>query len=315
MAAVICILILEGASAINIHFSASSGGQTVGVVDSYNIDDSVGASGKASASFEDGLSIDESNSLWGSGSANINQEFYGSGGGADYTLYRALNTLEASKIAGSGSSSLTPAAGEASSYLSTTGSLETTSELWGAQGGDIAGVGSRALLAEISTSQSVATGGSVAASQKVDAHGVHAVAYGEGMDSEESYVLIYATVSDGTLDASQGVKAGNSAAGRQSTVIEGRFAYAYCEAYNPNEDYYAYVDNWINGNAYLEFFGEATVDGDEARAHQRSYAEGDFIWPWARSTYKLEERIWAGAYSSESWAWTNENTHDAVIDP
>lgn len=316
MAAVICILILQGASAINIHFSASSGGQTVGVVDSYVIDETVGVSGKASASFGGGVSIDESSSLWGSGSAIINQAFYGSGGGADYVIYRDLSTLDASKIAASGSSSLTPAAGKVSTTLSTTGSLETASELLGVQGGDIAGVRSGAFLADISTSQSVATGGSVAASQKVDAQGYSIMAYGQGMDSEGNYVIISALVDDGTLDASQRVEAGNSVTGRQSAVAEGDFAWAYCQAYNPNKDYYAFVNNYIDGNAYFEFLGEAAVDGDEARAHQISYAEGNFINPMAITFYELEERLWFyDTKSFESWAWTNANTHGAIIDP
>ena len=521
MAAVICILILQGASAINIHFSASSGGQTVGVVDSYSIDDSVGVSGKASASFGGGVSIEESNSLWGSGSAIMNQAFYGSGGGADYVIYRALSTLEASKIAASASSTLTPAAGKVSTTLSTTGSLETASELWGVQGGDIAGVGSGAILADISTSQSVATGGSVAASQKMSAEGMEAWAYaravdadwnyastyaemvdgtlatvqgaeagnsatagqtteieayygwassyawdadgnwartyaemedgdgkgslltdqvaeagnsvmtgqftviqgergyawsdawdsqgnsvwtevgvedgdGEGYlityqmveagdsayadqislvagddgwayswasdddgnyaetyvnmddgafitfqaaeaddgaraaqltladawwaeagsyaeDDEGSYVDIYAEVLDGTLVTLQVVEAVNSAEGFQDTVIEGEFAWAFCEAYNPDEDYYAYVDNYVEDDAYLEFYGEAAVDGDEAWAHQISYAEGLLIWPWANSTTQGDEKSETGTFSSESFAWTNSTGEGAII--
>jgi hypothetical protein len=96
-------------------------------------------------------------------------------------------------------------------------------------------------------------------------------------------------------------------------VAEGYYAYAYCQAYNPDKDYLAYVDNWISGNAYFEFLGEAEVDGDEARAHQISYAEGDFLWPWAQSTYGLEERFWTGAGSFESWAWTNANDYGQDI--
>ena len=461
---VICILIFQGATAINIHFSASSGGQTVGIVDSYDIDDSVGVSGKASASFGGGVSIDESNSLWGSGSAIIKQAFYGCGGGADYVICRALSTLEASKIAGSGSSSLTPTAGKVSSTLSTTGSLETASELWGVQGGDIAGVGSGAFLADISTSQSVATGGSVAASQKMSADGLMAWAYAgavdadwnyagtyagmedgtlatvqgakagksatagqttkieakygwassyawdadwnyagtyaemedgtlatvqgaqagdsaaagqmteieaeygwagseawdndrkyagtyaeiedgtlftlqgaeaddgaragqwtwaEGgggwagsraLDADGNYVVIYAGVMDGSLDTLQVVEAANSAEGFQDTVIEGKFAYAFCEAYNPNEVYYAYVDNWIDGNAYLEFEGEAAVDGDEARAHQRSYAEGDDIWPWMNSTnLNFDGFRNSGSCNVESRAWTAANEEGLIM--
>ena len=62
--------------------------------------------------------------------------------------------------------------------------------------------------------------------------------------------------------------------------------------------------------------GEAAVDGDEARAHQISYAEGNFINPMAITFYELEERLWFyDTKSFESWAWTNANTHGAIIDP
>jgi hypothetical protein len=310
---IVFFLIFQGAYAIDIHFSASGGGESVGIAESYNVEDSIGISSRASASFDGGFQISEEDRLWGSGNADINQAFYGSGGGADYVINYVLETVGASDIGGRGSACLMPSKGSVSRSASTAGASETYAELWGTQGGDVAGVESYGFLADVSASQAVATGGSVAASQKVEAQGVYAVAYGGGVDSEGSYVDIYATVTDGTLDASQGVKAGNSAAGRQSAVVEGYFAYAYCDARNPDKDYYAYVDNWISGNAYFEFLGEAAVDEGEARAHQISYAEGDFLWPWAQSTYELEERYWAGTGSFESWAWTNANDYGQDI--
>jgi len=470
-----CFLIFQGAYAIDFHFSASNGGESVGMTDSYDVDDSVGVWSRSSASF-DGVSMTDRKSLSGSGDANINHVMCGRGGGSDYVINYALETLGASCIDGSGSSTLTPGAGVASRSVSTTGSAWTTSELSGTQGGDFAGVESYARLADISASQSVSTGGSVAASQKVEAQGAYAAAYGQGKDSEGSYAVSYADVWDGyleasqgiktgnyatggcvaasqkveaqgdpamvfgegrdsrgnyafigataydgtTLDASQGVKVGNSATGgtvaasqnveaqggsataygqgmdaegsyvnlhadlyngsieasqqvkaatggsvaasqnveaqgesataygqgvdskgsyvedyaavsygsldasqqvkagnsataRQSAVIDGSGAYAYCEARNPDKNYYAYVDDWINGNAYFEFEGEASVDDSEARAHQRSYAEGNFIWPWAYSTGTFEERFWFGTKSFESWAWTTDTDDDAII--
>jgi hypothetical protein len=308
-----CFLIFQGVYAIDISFSASSGGGSVGMTDSYDVGDSVGVSGRSSASFGSGVGMTDSKSLSGSGDANINQVLYGSGGGADYVINYALETFGPSSIEASGSSTLTPVAGGASRSASTTGSIVTTSELWGAQGGDVASVGSYAFLADISTSQSVATGQSVAASQSMNAEGVNAQARSRAVYAEGNYVDIFAVVEDGTLDTSQGVEATNSAEGYQKTVIDGDFAWAVCQAYNPEENYGAYVDNWIDGNAYFEFEGEAAVNDAEARAHQRSYAEGDFIWPWAYSTYKLDERYWAGTYSFESWAWTNANDNDAYI--
>jgi hypothetical protein len=297
------LLIFQGACAIDISFSANNGGGTVGMADSYAVDDSVGVSSKLSASFDSGVSMTDSKSLSGSGNANINQVMRGSGRGADYVINYALKTIGASRIAGSGGATLTPDSGWASRSASTTGGLPTSSELWVTQGRDMAGVGSYGELADVSTSQRVATGESVAASQGTRAEGSYARAYGYAEDAEGNFVYIYASVRDGTLDASQRAGTTGSAEGYQKTVIEGDLAYAFCEAYNPSKNYDAYVDNWIEGNAYLEFEGEAAVDDVEAMAHQRSYAEGGDIWPWM-STTNLDFRGFrmTGSYDVESWA-------------
>ena len=302
---IVFFLIFQGAYAVDIHFSASGGGEYVGMTDSYDVDESVEVSGTSSASFDGGVSMTDSKSLAGSGDANINQVMFGSGGGADYVINYALETFGATSIEGSGSSTLTPVAGMASRSVSSSGSWETFSSLEGAQGGDFAGVKSYGQSADVSTSQRVVTGESVAATQRMNAEGFLAVAEGYAEDAEGNYVDIYARVNGGTLGTFQGVETTSSAAGHQKTVIDGVLAYALCEAYNPDQNYYAYVDNYILGNAYLDFEGEADVDDSEARAHQLSYAEGYFIYPWVDTIHLHNETSVAGSYNVESWALTN----------
>lgn len=501
------------------------------MIDSYDVDDSVGVSSRSSASFGDGVSMTDSKSISGSGDANINQVLYGSGRGADYVINYALETFGASSLEGSGGATLTPESGSVSRSASTIGSSETFSELYGTQEGDFAGVASGVLDGDLTTSQSFAAGQSVAATQNMRANGEVAVAYSEAEDAEgslawtsslmtngmmstaqtaesgnsarssqtseinaslgragsgaldadgnfartyvemrdeegdgvlvteqtaeadggaeadqisfmeadrgeagsmarddngnvavteavmvngsleteqgtwagedrwfddegavafqwteiiaergaarsearddngnlavteavmangtletvqgawagedwrfeyegaeagqwteitaengsaesyaedsnESYVEISAKFENGTLETEQWAEASNSASGYQNTSIEGEFAYAFCEANNTGKDYYAYVDNWIEGNASLEFEGEASVNASKARANQSSHAEGDFIWPWANSTSLDREVVTNGTYRSESKAWTNGTGEGAVI--
>jgi len=317
LVSIVLLSVFQGAYAIDMHFAASDGSGSVGIWDHDDVDDEIEVSGTSSASFNGGVSMTDSKSLSGSGDANINQVMFGSGGGADYVINYALETFGASTIEGSGSSSLTPVAGSASRSVSTTGTTLMTSELSGTQGGDFAAVWSHGKLADVSTSQSVATGQSVTASQNMNAEGYnYAAAEGYAKDAEGNYVVIYAISQLGTLDTSQGVETTNSAAGHQKTVTNGCVAYAFCKAYNPDQNYYAYLGNIIGGvvgPAYLDFEGSASVGASEARAYQRSYAEGDDIWPWARSRGKLEQRVWTGTKLSESWAWTNDTDDGAVI--
>jgi hypothetical protein len=121
-------------------------------------------------------------------------------------------------------------------------------------------------------------------------------------DVNGSYVWIFAEVKNGSLETEQWAEANNSARGYQNTSIEGDFAYAFCEANNTGNAYIAYVDNWANGSAYLEFEGNASVNDSEARAHQESYVEGTRIWPWADSTSDHDEEDTTGSHDFESWA-------------
>ena len=56
-------LIFQGASAIDTYFSAKDGSGTVGVVESYDVDENVEVSSRASASFDGEFRIAEKNCL------------------------------------------------------------------------------------------------------------------------------------------------------------------------------------------------------------------------------------------------------------
>jgi hypothetical protein len=158
MIPIVCLLVCQGACAIDISFSASSGGGSVGMTDSYDVDDSVGVSGRSSASFDGGVSMTDSQSLSGSGDANVNQVLYGSGWGADYVAEYSLRTLDASSIEAGGSASLAPDSCQVSKSASTTDSVLTFARLRGSQNGDFAAVGSFLLFGDLTTTQRLATG-------------------------------------------------------------------------------------------------------------------------------------------------------------
>ena len=74
------LLALQGAYAIDMHFSASDGGgRTVSIWDSYDVDDSVEVYGESSACFDD-LSMDDSRWIDGPGNVDVIQRYFGSGG-------------------------------------------------------------------------------------------------------------------------------------------------------------------------------------------------------------------------------------------
>ncbi len=116
-------------------------------------------------------------------------------------------------------------------------------------------------------------------------------------DTNGSYIKIGAEVENGSLETNQWVEAVNSARGYQNTSIVGDFALAFCEANNTDRSYFAYVANRIDGNASLEFEGNATVNASEAWANLSSHAEGDRIRGLATSTF--------GTISDEYWGSCN----------
>ena len=106
---VICLLIFQGgAYAIDMHFSASDGGgRSVSIWDHYEVDDGVCVGGQTSASFKDGLTINDMRKISGPGDIYAVQGYSGSGGyaGASYIYAR-----DASQTLALGSAHLTPGA-------------------------------------------------------------------------------------------------------------------------------------------------------------------------------------------------------------
>ncbi len=101
-----CLLVLQGAYAIDMYFSASDGGgESVSIWDSYNVDDSVEVSGESAASFGGGLAIDDKRTIAGPGDVYAVQGYSGSGcySGANYIYAR-----DASRTLACGSAHLTP---------------------------------------------------------------------------------------------------------------------------------------------------------------------------------------------------------------
>jgi len=271
-----CFLIFQGVYAIDISFSASSGGGSVGITDSYDVDDRVGVSGRSSASFGDGVSMTNVNSLSGSGDANVNQFLYGSGWGADYVAEYALRTSDASSIEGSGSVNLVPDSGGISRSVTTTGSSETISELFGTQGGDFAVVESRALGADISATQSFAVGQSVSASQSMSAEGLYAEAYGRAMDNDGNRADTIVKMQGGIIVADQVAYTGDSAFVTQRAEIEGDYVWAKSEA-EDNEGNIALTTSEIQDGSLLTDQG-AAADDDAMIAGQYSEIEGELGW-------------------------------------
>jgi hypothetical protein len=103
-----CLLIFQGAYAIDMHFTASDGGgRSVSIWDHYEVDDGVCVGGQTSASFKDGLTINDMRKISGPGDIYAVQGYSGSGGyaGASYIYAR-----DASHTLALGSAHLTPGA-------------------------------------------------------------------------------------------------------------------------------------------------------------------------------------------------------------
>ncbi len=106
-----CLLALQGAYAIDVHFSASDGGGgVVGIHNSYDVDDGISVSGESSASFDDGLMMTNTRSILGPGDVGVTQEYWGN----DYAGMNYVYVRDPASTRMSGSTTLTP--GTASAY-------------------------------------------------------------------------------------------------------------------------------------------------------------------------------------------------------
>ena len=103
-----CLLIFQGAYAINMQFSASDGGgNSVSISESYNVDNGVEVWGQSSAAFGEGLKIDDRRRFTGPGNIYAVQEYAGSGG---YVGMSYIYAEDAAHTLARGSAHLTPGA-------------------------------------------------------------------------------------------------------------------------------------------------------------------------------------------------------------
>ncbi len=163
---------------------------------------------------------------------------------------------------------------------------------------------------ELSTIQGAEADGSAIAVQvsNVDAKWGYADSWARDAAGNRAWTVV--EMEKGELITVQGAEADGSAIAVQDSYIEGDFAWAACEA--ENADGRVYVDNFVDGNAVLDFEGVALATDDGVIAGQLSYAEGDFICPWtiAWNQYGntfIENVVIDGTLYSASGAIANED--------
>jgi len=163
---------------------------------------------------------------------------------------------------------------------------------------------------ELITVQRAEADGSATAGQvsNVDAKWGSAVSVAE--DADNNWAKTVVRMQKGELITVQGAEADGSAAAVQNSYIEGDFAWAICKA--RNADGRVYVDNYVVGNAVLDFEGVALATDDNVIAGQLSYAEGDFINPWTKAKNQygktfIENVVRDGTLYSASGAIANED--------
>ena len=163
---------------------------------------------------------------------------------------------------------------------------------------------------ELSTVQGAEADGSAAAGQVSDVDAKWGYADSWARDAAGNRAWTVVEMEKGELITVQGAEADGSAIAVQGSYIEGDFAWAACEA--RNADGRVYVDNFVVGNAVLDFEGVALATDDGVFAAQLSYAEGDFIWPWTKAwnqygNTSIENVVRDGTLYSASGAFANED--------
>jgi hypothetical protein len=316
---IVCLLVCHGACAIDISFSASNGGGTVGIVDSYDVDDSVGVSDRSSASFGDGVSMTDVNSLSGSGDAKVDQVFYGSGFGADYVAEYALRTFDASSIEAGGSASLAPDSCQVSKSASTTDGILTFARLRGRQNGDFAAVGSLLLFGDLTAAQNLATGQSVAVSQNTLADGLLAWSYAWAVDDDGSLAWTSSLMSNGTMSAGQTAESGNSARSSQMSEInasngragsgawdgDGNFAWTYAEMEDGEGDGVLVTEQTAAADGSAEASQVTDMEADRGGAGSMAFDEDGNL--ALTEAIMVNGTLWTdqGAWAGDDW-WFDE---------
>ena len=171
------LLALQGAYAIDMHFSASDGGgRTVSIWDSYDVDDSVEVYGESSACFDD-LSMDDSRWIDGPGNVDVIQRYFGSGGyvGMNYIYVEdALRTQ--THVAGS--AHLTPDTLSADQDVSVDGALVSAVVSTGDLDGMNAMQHANVLFGSLDSRQTIEIDGNIETTQDSQLVGYMPMAFG-----------------------------------------------------------------------------------------------------------------------------------------
>ncbi|HSD58981.1 MAG TPA: hypothetical protein VLB04_12455 [Methanotrichaceae archaeon] len=102
-----CLILVPGAYSIEVGFSAEDGGDSVGVLNNYEVSEGVSVKEEAEAKFGD-LEMINSREVAGSGNLYMKQEFFGSSAASSYTADRTLQAACAQDLRDSSNANLKP---------------------------------------------------------------------------------------------------------------------------------------------------------------------------------------------------------------
>ncbi len=101
-----CLILVPGVYSIEVEFSAEDGGDSVGILNNYEVSEGISVKEETEAIFDD-LEIINSREVAGNGDLYMKQEFFGSGT-ASYTADRILQAVCAQDLRDSSSANLKP---------------------------------------------------------------------------------------------------------------------------------------------------------------------------------------------------------------
>lgn len=102
-----CLILVPGAYSIEVGFSAEVGGDSVGMLNNYEVDRGISVKDEAEAIFDD-LEIINSREVGGCGNLYMKQEFFGGSTVSSYTADRILQAVCAQNLRDSSNANLKP---------------------------------------------------------------------------------------------------------------------------------------------------------------------------------------------------------------